>query len=896
MNVRRHILFVLTLAMALLHEAAHAADAPQGGCVSTFNEEMLFNAERFVKLSVTGGASLILHDAMAAIEHNEHLYLAIDEFFDSLDFAIERKDASFEGWFLSTDRQFALDIARCRAAVTDVTKDLADDTLISASGNYYVALSQLEAWFPFKLAYDPMGSLVTLRSAEPLPVEKRRHREQQASSLKQRTTLSSEDYRVVPYRFLGWPALDLSTTTQMRRRSGVESNTTSYKVLYAGDVAWMQGRISFYGSDQGGLERSSGTLFRTDDRAQLLGPLQATQVKLGDVSATNDGLVLNSAFGRGLTVSNYALQRADYFDNFELSGELPLGWDLEVYKNGQLVSYKPADGAGRFELDSLTLDYGNNDFTLVYYGPQGQIQEEKIRRVIGSDALRPGQFNYRLNVLRERDDNGLSDDKRATIGVFDLEYGVSRWLSLGGGWRSLRTEAKYDRYQLLHSTISLPGVLLSLDYADELDAGETWGAQLQARLLGGSWTLEHDQFRDYESQVSRRYGLGRELQSRSRVRTDYRTTIKRLRLNFTADGESVRSKTAEKNKADFSLSISQNRSALTLRHNVSRSEYLSSDSFTARQRLLFRHRLGTANIRAEASYNHKPEATLSTAAVSADWRWRGNTRAKAGVTYQHRGSRYSYNFGVNHRFTALAAGLSGSYTQGGDWAVSLSLSTSLGSLGGASWAFNSIPQSSRGAVSAALFLDANGNDYWDEGEDAINGVNVLAGSQMSDMLTDENGQVTVANLPTGSPMLVRPDESQLDPMWKIVGEQPRFKLRPASHTQVQLAVVPTGVLEGHVMVPAGASPRPVAGATIELYSKAQTKKITSFAGYDGYYYIDGLLPGSYTMNILSNEGCFTMSVSIIGGEFETKTILLEKNLTLCDYKLPSQVSFNAGIQ
>ncbi len=866
-------------------------------CLTRLTAEQHFESELLVKLSLNNGRDWVLHSAMSAIVHENELYLDIDEFNQSLDFAIERDGLMLSGWFLSSDRHFLLDISACHAVVAGLGYQPSERSIVSVDGYFYVSLSVLEQWFPFKLAYDPLASLVTLRTSEPLPAEKRLRRENAAAKLAQASAPGMGQYESVPYRVLGWPAVDLSSTTQVRQTGGIQSDSTRYKALFAGDLFWMQGRVSVYGSDAEGIERTSTTLFRNDDTASLLGPLRATQVRLGDISAGNDGLVLSSAAGRGLSISNTDLQRPNYFDNFELTGELPLGWDLEVYKNGQLVSYKPANEAGRFELNTLTLDYGNNDFTLVYYGPQGQIREERVRRVIGPGALRPGQFTYRFNVLRERDDNDVLGDERANVGILDLEYGVTRWLSLGAGWRSLQSEGQSDRYQLLTSTVSLPGAVLSLNFADQLDAGEMLGAQLQASVLGGRWALEHDQFQNYTSEAVERHGLGKDILRRSRVRADYRGRLNRLRLSFNADGERLIDVLSEKKEAEFGLSISGNHSALTLRHELNQFDSQSTSSLTARQRLLFSHRVGGANVRAEASYNQKPNAQLSFAAISTDWQWGKQARARLGLNYQHNDSRYSYNFGINRRFERLAAGLSASYTQGGDWTMSLSLSTSLsGGIGGTGWALNAVPQSSRSTVAAELYLDKNGNSVWDEGEEPVSGINLLAGSSMSEAVTDEQGRVTMSNLSTGRPVRIRPDESQLDPMWRVDTSKSWYKLRAAAHAKIKLPVVPTGALEGHVMASMGTSRRPIAGATIELRSSIVNSKIESYTGYDGYYYIEGLLPGVYRMRILTSDSCFTLPVRVEGGEFHAKTIVLEDSLTRCDSSSALHISLNEGTE
>ena len=89
--------------------------------------------------------------------------------------------------------------------------------------------------------------------------------------------------------------------------------------------------------------------YRTDPAGGLLGPLKATNFAVGDVSTVSTPLVVQNTAGRGGFVTNRPVGRPDSFDRTNFRGELPDGWDAELYRNDQLIGYVQSRGDGRYE-------------------------------------------------------------------------------------------------------------------------------------------------------------------------------------------------------------------------------------------------------------------------------------------------------------------------------------------------------------------------------------------------------------------------------------------------------------------------------------------------------------------------------------------------------------------
>jgi hypothetical protein len=84
-----------------------------------------------------------------------------------------------------------------------------------------------------------------------------------------------------------------------------------------------------------------------------------------------------SPLGNGITLSNAPLTQSISFGRHSLRGDLPPGWDVELYVNEALVGYQQSRADGRYAFDDVPLIYGPNEFRLVFHGPQGETRVER---------------------------------------------------------------------------------------------------------------------------------------------------------------------------------------------------------------------------------------------------------------------------------------------------------------------------------------------------------------------------------------------------------------------------------------------------------------------------------------------------------------------------------------
>ena len=66
-----------------------------------------------------------------------------------------------------------------------------------------------------------------------------------------------------------------------------------------------------------------------------------------------------------------ALERASVFDRIELRGDLPDGYEAELYSNNVLIDTAATGQGGQYRFLNIPVEFGLNVSRLILYGPQG---------------------------------------------------------------------------------------------------------------------------------------------------------------------------------------------------------------------------------------------------------------------------------------------------------------------------------------------------------------------------------------------------------------------------------------------------------------------------------------------------------------------------------------------
>ncbi|MEX2365615.1 MAG: hypothetical protein WD601_03355, partial [Pseudohongiellaceae bacterium] len=321
----------------------------------------------------------VLTGAMPALDNGEHVFLPLGELSRLLTIAISSNPeaGTATGFVLDESRSFSLNLEGLQVTLAGVTEPLEAHLIIHEPDDLYVAIELLEQWLPLELDVDFSSLSLRVNPLVKLPLQAQLDRQKRgaATGFEHRSD-PGFSYVPVSYQWLSMPTVDQTLSWDYRNTTEDASSSGRYTAYVTGDLAGMEAAAFFSASEPESAAELRLSLGRSDPDGRLLGPLQARSFRFGSLSSPAVANITPASAGLGLTVSNRPLTRPEQFDRHSFSGDLPPGWDVELYYNGVLVDYRQPDSDDRYQFDDQPLYYGANDFRLVFNGPLGQSRIE----------------------------------------------------------------------------------------------------------------------------------------------------------------------------------------------------------------------------------------------------------------------------------------------------------------------------------------------------------------------------------------------------------------------------------------------------------------------------------------------------------------------------------------
>jgi hypothetical protein len=796
------------------------------------------------------------------------LYLPLGQIAEALEFpiSVDPINGRASGWFLSENRLFSLNMAR-QEVVVEGRRGTYDPRAVELhTDDIYVDSRLLSRWFPVDLRYDLANSIIKVHSRESLPVETRLAREDARARLSGRQGAEQTRYEElhVPYRWFDWPFIDFSAEGGYTHDPNTgETWVGRYNSLITADVLKMNATMFVAGDEDDGLSQARLTLGRKDPLGELLGPLHVSEFALGDIDSPNTTLISQSNFGRGAEISSFPIGRSGLFSRTDLTGDLPLGWDIELYRNEVLIDFQPTRPDGRYEFRNVPLVYGVNVLRLDFFGPQGQRRTETRRILVGDGQMPQGKLNFRLSAnqhdteLIDVSDNEVVTPESALEGegrfFAEAEYGITKNFSMSGGFSTLPLLSGRRNYGSLGARLAYRSTFSELDLVADSEGGVAGQASLQMVLPADlSLLLQHAQFDDFVSETADDdNGL---LQSLSNVRLDGVISAWALpRLPFSVTGRHERREGGYQ-ETEFSnrLSLAVRMIALSNTYTWLNVDNAGVETETASGSLLLGGRFGRANIRGELQYDVEPESRVAASTLTGDWYFDADMSARLSVQRQFVApARTIYGASINRQFEHATVGLSGEY--GSDESASALLTISFG-LGRdprtGSWYAGADPMAEQGAVSARAYLDHNLTGTFDEGDEPIEGVRFETNRGRPRQSTDENGVAFVTNVPSYERVdVILPPRGLDDPYWVAQPEGVTLTPRPGRTAIAEFPVVTTGEIDGIAYRVRDGQRREVSEVAIQLFDEKDNLVQEAKTAYDGFYLFESILPGQYTVRV-----------------------------------------------
>ncbi|MCA3244073.1 MAG: hypothetical protein INF43_02050, partial [Alphaproteobacteria bacterium] len=327
--------------------------------------------------------------------------------------------------------------------INGVEQQLPAGAVQSETNELFVAADVINGWFPVQFRVEMAELALYAASTEELPMAARLARQRLWASRARGPALAGAPRHPLTSPQFSWPDLRLNYGLSGGNRLGELAQ--SYGVQARGALLGMDSFLNLGFADGGyGEQGLTSANFRMVQRApsntlgaEWLGSLAGRSLELGDVALPFLPLLANRTTGAGATFTNAPENFVSGLKDFALQGDAPVGWDVEVYRNGSLSTFGTVGADGRYRFDNLTLSSGMNDFRIVLYGPQGQRDERFQSFRVGPGLVGSGELVYQVGALASsapliRAAGSLQPQGGSTV-VLNTTYGLTDKLALTAG-------------------------------------------------------------------------------------------------------------------------------------------------------------------------------------------------------------------------------------------------------------------------------------------------------------------------------------------------------------------------------------------------------------------------------------------------------------------------------
>jgi hypothetical protein len=803
---------------------------------------------------------LRLGDGVRAYPTPEGTCIVLGDFITTLDvpMRIDLDAKSAGGWAFKEENRIEIDRQAGKARFGIQSESLAGGAIRDVPEGWCADSAALTRWFGIKVTPRTGGSALLLESKAKLPVELAVERRRRATQLKKNAAadLSMLPKVRLPYRLWRAPALDFVVSGGITYRASTGTRVDRRAAVYAaGEIATLSYNAQIATNDRGRPQSVRVRAFRSEPDGGLLGPLNATHFEFGDVTSHSSKLLGGGSNGRGIAVTNRPFYTPASFDRTRFEGELPAGWEAEVYRNDQLLAFAPSSNDQRYQFEDVQLLYGDNRIDIVLYGPHGQIRTRSETVNIGQDNVPAGKTWYWAGISQPGRDlvdfsqRGEDPNQPVAQATVALSHGIDTRTSVSLLVQGVELED--ERLTFVEGSVrrSVGRALVEVAAARDSQGGTAARAQVLARLGGVSLSAEAVAARDFRIDGRERQTLREARLSADAPLKLGRTTIPaHADVRYTERGDGTR-------YLEAATRLSSNINRFNLAGDLRYRRQLGSSTggpdppTNVEGSLIGSGRVGDVRIRGSANWELQPQARFKTAEMSAYWSASHSADYEGALAYDAEVQVARARLTHIRRFETMAVAVTGEAASDGALAIGFNLNFSLDSSRGFGLSRQTLANA--GAIRARVFRDLNDNGRRDLGEPFEKGALITTGARLAERNTDEGGQVLIPGLANYVPVTVGIDTSSLpDPMLA-----PRKALqvvvpRPGVAAEVDIALVGAGDIEGAIVRDGGDG---FEGLDVELLDSSGKVVATTRTDFDGFFLFERVAYGRYQIRLTAES-------------------------------------------
>ncbi len=812
-----------------------------------------------------------LTDSFGAYSSRAGVFLPLGALARLLDLAItvDAARGHAEGWVITQGRTVRLDMASRRLEIGDKVIPLSIADAAIQGDDIYLRADLIEKIAPVRLKVDTHGLVIAITPTEQLPFQQREERERRRGQLGSQNGGEAVLNVPAPYALFSPPAVELTLATSAGNHGA--HVTGSYDVRAAGDLAYADGQFYAGSDDAGRLTNLRMLLERKDPNGHAAGPLGLTRLDLGDTFTPQLSLGARSGGGRGVFITSEPLEQADVFNKVDLRGELPVGYEVELYIGEILRGAQSQAIDGRYQFLGVNLAYGLNVVRLVFYGPHGERREEVRRINVGAGQLDKNQTTFRfglvqqdvpsIDVLRQPLITGLTGTGDMRL-VAELAHGLTNTTTVTAGFARYSPSINNARdLGVLGVTTSIDGFAAKLNLGVDDRAARDLSLGVAGQRMGVSLVARHSEYAgDFRDElISTSVEGGPALRRDTRLDLNYSPNAASIILPLQATFE--RTERADGSviwlgSADTSRPVGRFLVSSSLNYNATLGGAAASPPQLGGAFAVSGLVDGLWEVRGAAAYSVRPQARLDNLAISADRQLADRLALHFGVAHQFGpGAGTQLQMADTWRFDAADLSLTTSYsTANHDFRIGLQVTLGFG--------YDPIARryrsmgpgiASGGAMAIETFRDTSGDGVKQASEAGIAGITADGGRRKA--VSGPQGELLVTGLGDGTSARVRLGLDALDDPY-LSGPPTTLVTtpRPGHIAKVSYPMINSGEVELKISFErAGEPPQGLSALIVQLQDAKGRVAGQGRTEYDGTLLLEGLKPGAYTLRIEPEE-------------------------------------------
>jgi len=700
--------------------------------------------------------------------------------------------------------------------------------ILKETGSLYLESSLFYKAFGISLTFNYRTLSVTLISNFELPALKLQRREKMRNNMLKikdevvPDTVLNRKYHLFRFGTLDW---SVSSTQIWNQRSYNQFGFGIGTELLFGEADIS---VNFYDSQKFDYRQLNYLWRWVDNDKLIIKQAQAGKLSTSTISTLNAPVV-------GVVIRNTPTTIRKASGYYTINDKTEPNWTVELYINNIMVDFTTADVSGLYVF-KVPIVYGYTTLKLKFYGTLGEERTEERTMNVPYTIMPVNGFEYALTA------GMVQDNLNSRMGKAEFNYGLNKWMTIGGGMEYLSSILKKPYIPFATLTIQpFSKLTLNAQYAHGVkSSGLLYYYFLRDALL------EIDYTKYVDGQLANNLNALEERKVIFSFPLKFNGLTGFTKLNYTQ----FVYKTLSYNQADVIFSTYYNQisanSSTQLYWTTPTSTYISTNLS-----LSYRMKNGFT-IRPSAQYIINSNQLMSYEINIEKYIPKGNIS----LTYRRDVLSNDHSVNLNFKFDLNFARiiLATTYNRGQAYSAQ-NVQGSLAFGSGKNKILGSNNSSmGKGGLSLYPFLDINENGIFDKDEPMIklSSVKIFGANAM---YSEKDSVVRIPDLNAFTYYTLEFNNNNLNNIgWRFKHNLYKILIDPNQFKRVNIPVISVGEVNGMTYFNSGNDMKGIGRIMIKIYNKNTNKVVAeTLSESDGYINYLGLEPGKYIARIDSDQ-------------------------------------------